>query len=323
MGLTRETFAVLAACLALTLTGCGDDDPVEPSPDPRAAWPTTSTPLDRTQLTWALGSVVHLGDRTFDAGSDVATFVVAGDGVFFTRDQDEPGPGSYSGDPDESDRPLYFTDGTGRPRQVARSAATLRVSPDGRFLAYLDLETGPKDGVGTAQIQTVVVDLRTGKDVVRSTEGMGDPDEDDLGAVYPESPPRVLILDATTAYVKPFRGDVLAFDLATGEATTSDQPVSDFDLPPLDDRQNPSGQWRIVDTDRFHDTLVSAEQTVTPTGVPGPLDLRYWLDDRTAVGIALEPPGSPLVTCVVPTGRCAEVRGSAGEVVFPSGLLDY
>ena len=317
MGLRRLAAALLL--VAVTTGACGDDQDPRPTTQ---SWPTTQDPLAVSGLVWARGSEVHLGDadRTLDVGSQIATFVVAGDGVFFTRQSDEPGDGSYGGSPEQADRPLYYSEGTGRPIRVAPSAGSLRASPDGRYLAFLDLATGTKDQVGTAQIQTVVVDLTTGKEVVRSAQGMGDPSSDDLGAVYPESPPRLIKVDDRTAYVAPFHGDVLAFDLGTGKATTV---AADAAQPPYQDGRNDPGTWRILDPlndrDRFQPEHGRA---VAPSGVPGKIGLGFWLDDSTALGYALTQPGTPLLTCVVPSGRCTEVPGTRGDHIVYEGGLD-
>ncbi|MGF9757630.1 hypothetical protein AAII07_20770 [Microvirga sp. 0TCS3.31] len=83
MSRTRVSLAAaLLGVLALSAAGCGDDEP-DGSSD--ADWPRTTTPVDADGLVWAAGSTVHLPDgSTLDTEDPAGSYVVAGDGVWFT-----------------------------------------------------------------------------------------------------------------------------------------------------------------------------------------------------------------------------------------------
>lgn len=108
--------AVIAVVLALTagrglmaLTDTDDTPPAKPAPRPT---PTPHGPdqASRRQVVWAVGSTVHIGDRTVDVGRKVAGLAATDDGVVFTRDDEAmpPGCGMNSG----GCAVLYFTDGS-------------------------------------------------------------------------------------------------------------------------------------------------------------------------------------------------------------------
>lgn len=327
-------WASLAAAAVLALTGCGSDGGSEGGPEP-GGWPTSSAVLDPTGLVWAVGSTVHLGDgSTVDVGAPIRTYVVGASGVLFSSTDDDSGP-SYGGYLESW--PLYFSDGSGDPRQVAEAAATLRTSPDGRYLAYLDLASGPKDDFGTPQAQAVVVDLTSGEEVARTSTAMGETDSDDLTDLYSESSIGVASVTDETAYVDG-AGEEIAIDLASGDVGQSDR-TGGTRLPPSGDRRSPDGKWRIADSDvygdgRPHDRLVGpGGRTLDPRSDADLLDLRWWVDDTTVAGIAVDgavedgayTPGSSatLVTCVVPSGACTEVDGTTDQdVVIPEGTVE-
>ena len=327
----------VAAAAVLVLAGCGDSAGSHGSGGEQATgWPTSRTLLDPSGLVWAVGSVVHLADgTTLDVGEPIRSYVVGGSGIVFAAADADPGP-AYGGYLESW--PLSWSDGSGTARRVTAAAATPRTSPDGRYLAFLDLASGPKDGSGAAQAEAVVVDLESGTEVARSSASMGDPRADDLADLYSESDLGVVRVDDDVAYVHATDGDVLVIDLATGDVTTTDEAPDERPLPPDGDRRSPDGRWRIADADVYgdgppHDHLVGAGRTLQPRSDADLLDLRWWVDDSTVAGIAVDgqvadgayAPGSSavLVTCVVPSGACAEVDGTRDEdVVLPEGTAE-
>lgn len=141
------------------------------------------------------GSVVTLPDGTkVDVGKRVAVYVVAGAGVYFLPEgSDELHVATVDGD----------VSGVG----AHPYPDSLYVSPDGRYLAFLEAERLPW--------KAVVVDLVEGDEVVRSTDGMGR--GVGLEELYAELEPAVLGLTDTTAYLMT-TDDVVAFDLDSGDS---------------------------------------------------------------------------------------------------------
>ncbi len=327
MSRTRPA-AIAAVAVVLAASGCSDggaDARETPRAGDDASWTTSTDPLDTRGLVWASADdVVHLPDgTTVDVGQPMQTWVVAGDGVYFTSpdaEVDEDNPAA---------RPLLFVDRDGSPAEtgVAVYDESLGASPGGRYLGFVDATSGePDDFSGLPQGIAVVVDLTTGERVLESTEVMGDPDEDDLAHDYDETYLRVRFPDDRSAHVEGL-GD-LAVSLPDGTARpTDDGPRSPSD--PI----SPGGSWSIEDRG-FDDRIVSADGDPVQVRTDTPRrDLRWWLDDSTVVGIAIAGPGegqdlgpddtSRLVTCHVPDGSCTPVDGTEGvRVRFPVGAGD-
>ncbi len=138
-----------AAALLLMATACSSTDE---GGNPKggtdgsdeAAWTTSTDPVEAGGLIWASGSVVHLSDgTTIDVGGPLTTYVVAGDGVYFT-------PADSEDDADHGNMttgPLHFADRDG---EVTDTGVTVYVesigsSPDGRYLGMIDATSGPRD----------------------------------------------------------------------------------------------------------------------------------------------------------------------------------
>lgn len=323
--------ALLALGLVGAIAGCGSESG---GGTDAAAWPSADVSIDTSGLVFAVGDTVHLGDgSTLSVGDEIDRFVLGGGGVFFSRDESGPEVGRYL-----DAAPLYYSDGTGKATRLAESAANPRTSPDGRYLGFVDTISGEKDEYGTPLAQVVVVDLESGEEVARTSEGMGDPGSDDLRDLYEDAEPgALLVTDETASYDGV--GEVMAIDLATGEVGVSDRTEELFRLPPYDDRRSPDGSWRIIDEDRdypaTHDRLAPADGPKVPlSGVPPIVDLLWWVDDTTAAGVAVdggfgddgfyaEGTSAQLVTCVVPAGACTPVDGTTGTTVHvPEGTVD-
>ena len=317
-------------------TACGSDDPAG-SP---ASWPTTSTPVATDGLIWASGSTVHLPDgSTIDTGDLAGAYVVAGAGVWFA-----------SAEPDELENNelpelrVATADGV-EDLGVHPGIGSLTTSADGRWLAFIDrLE----EGAGSAE--AVVVDLTTGEEVVRSSEGLLPKETEgaDWTDLYEDAPVGMLGVVDGTAYVQGLN-TLVTHDLATGEATSADLDweairASDWwrSLHRTAPLPNPDGAWQIP-AQKFGATpvLESADGervTTTLPDVTGPLGspdvtgppleewrLRGWIDETKALGITPSRDGSGvdwltpvLLTCVVPSGECAVVEGTEEGVNLPS-----
>ena len=324
----------LAAALLL-VAGCSGTSGADPErePEPTAdspAWATSTDPIDPAGLVWASGSVVHLGDgTTVDVGGPLTTYVVAGDGVYFTPAQSDEAGAEHD---NMTTGPLHFADRDG---EVTDTGLTVYVeslgsSPDGRYLGMVDATSGPGDRFSdTPQATAVVLDLSSGERVVDTTDGMGDPDEDDLAHDYPEVYLGVRFPDSDSTFVEGL--DDRLYALPEGEGESVD--AIDVGLREPLDTTSPDGMWAIGDRD-FRDRLVPTTGTaVQPrTGTPR-WDLRWWLDDTTVVGIAISGPGegtdlgpentAELITCRVPDGSCSSVDGTRGQRVrFPVAFGD-
>lgn len=322
--------------LALALTGCGDDT--------GADWPSGGPSIDPRGLVWATGSTVHLGDgSTIDTGFPIDAYVVAPTGVYAVA---EP--------PADDDSGVRFAelqrvtpDGT-EPTGAHPEPTTLTVSPDGTHLAFID-RSGKADGFGTPLAEAVVVDLASGKEILRSADGMGDTDSDDLTDLYEELPPEILGISATRAYVIT-TDDVRSVDLDSGDVEVVGEDTGDVNEEPWYDAlqrdliaDNPNGQWSIRPQQGAAPQLVGTADTVVETRLsaadvgisgldPQPKGLSWtldsWLDDTTAVGtarVSSSLDGSEtqvLITCTVPDGGCRAVPGTEGGALVPEDRRD-
>lgn len=198
----KRLAATLLSLAALLLGGCG-------SPDDESARPVATTtlppqpPRDLVDLPVGSGDV-HAGDRVQVSDSvlrvndhvvrlaplQVADAVVVEGGVFFRNGGE-----------------LWFTD-LGRARATGYTdVQSLVASSDGRRLAFLDLEHGPKDRYGTPLAIAIAYDATTGAPLVTSYAGMGDVRTDDLTDLYEDAEPAI----------KGFDGEALLVHGATGD----------------------------------------------------------------------------------------------------------
>ncbi len=333
--MSRTHVALLVATLALT-TACGSDDPAG-SP---ASWPTTTTPVATDGLIWASGSTVHLPDgSTIDTGDLAGAYVVAGAGVWFA-----------SADPSEREGNalpelrVATADGV-EDLGVHPGIGSLTTSADGRWLAFIDrLE----EGAGSAE--AVVVDLTTGEEVVRSSEGLLPKETEgaDWTDLYEDAPVGMLGVVDGTAYVQGLNA-LVSHDLSTGEATSEDLDweairASDWwqSLHLTAPLPNADRTWHIpaqafgarpvlesADGERVTTTRPDATGPLGSPDVTGPpleeWSLGGWSDATTVVGKTPSRDGSSvdwlspvLITCVVPSGECTVVEGTEEGINLPS-----
>lgn len=194
-----KRLAALASVVALALTACGvpDDEAARPPAsaapmplDHLAPLPVGKAELGPGDRVRARGSTLVVDGRVVDlAPMRVDEFVAVHGGVFFRNGTE-----------------LWFTD-LDRARATGYSdVESLAASPDGRRLAFLDLEHGPRDRFGTPLATSVVYDATTGMPLLASYAGMGDLGKDDLKDLYEDGEPRIIGFD----------GDSLVVDGATG-----------------------------------------------------------------------------------------------------------
>jgi hypothetical protein len=330
---SRRPLAAATCLLALgpVLVGCGDDSD---DGDDDTAWSAGSASVETRGLVWASGSTIHLGDgTTLDAGVPIRSYVVAKGGAYVVPDtgsDDERWPELLRVTPDGSE-----------PLGVHPESDSLTPSPDGGHLAFLD-RSGERDTYDTPLAEAVVVDLATGREVLRSDDGMGDPATDDLADLYEDATPYVVGVDDEHAWFHTV-GDVRSVDLASGEVEEVDDSDGITDQPWYDAlhtelvADSPDGAWSIrpprVDEE-------GAPQLVPDTGAPvttrltaadlgfGPLDpqpedlswsLDSWLDATHAVGVAGTITHGEqtyvIITCAVPDGTCTAVAGTENAIL--------
>jgi hypothetical protein len=323
----RRTLTMLVAAATMTLTACGSDDSA-------LDWSNADDPVGANSgLVWADAQTgeVHLSDgSTLSADRPISSFVVAGQGAYVVA---------------KANKNLVEVGPKGPRKTGAYVDQAPTASPDGRYLAFIDSKAGPKDEGGVHLLTSVVVDLKTGKEVFRSTRGMGDPDKDDLTVLYENVTYRVLGMTDETVWIEPARGAIFAVDLATGKVTpTPDSEVdTEVDNPwegprlgaePLYGPANQDRSWGIrhmskpapdlssdpaFDVER--DVLESADGTrVAPRTGAVSWYFKQWIDKATVAGFANryldqadrmdDRPPSSLLTCTVPDGDCTLVPDS-------------
>lgn len=325
---------VLGTVLGLGLTACqssggpGSDDPV---------LPTGTGPLATDGLVWAVGSTVHAGRESIDAGRPVRAMVAARGRVYLLRGRSDV---------------VRVSDGS-RTRATGLHAHELRVSADQRYLGFLD----------TSQTRwvTVLVDLRTGRVVVRDDAGMGDAG-DDLADLYEDAEPGLLGFDGASLFVRAAEGnEVMSWDARTGERTehgngyaARSDPGGGRELPALVRRGrlvvprdryrstqrghlSPDGSVALMPVGDGTEVFATASGRRLPADVPGRhFVLGGWTAPGTAYGLAFRgsafgPHRVRLVVCrlTVEQRRCRVVRTlrppAHALVLFPTGspATDY
>ena len=312
VGLRAATAAVLA--LGALTSGCGDGGPLGGGDEPDWSVATQAPAFPGDGLIWALGSDVHLGDDSeVEAGQEVSEFVVTDTGLFTIG----------------SDRTLRFLDAESEETDLGIEADGLALSPDGRYFATVDFSSGEQDRYGTPQAETVVVDLTTGEEVLRSPEGMGDPGEDDFTALYSEYSFSLWFTDEQTLVVQ--ATEPVEIDLADGSAEVLDsEPTNPAEA--VYRLESPDGESTIYSPGGFQDQVTTPDGTVTPRPGTERWNLEWWVDDDTVAGYAIAGPLEDgdlqgddtqvtLMTCEIPAGDCDLKPESTNErgVVFPTG----
>jgi hypothetical protein len=328
---------MLVAAATLTLAACGSDEGA-------LDWSKADNPVGADSgLVWADARTgeVHLPDgSTLSADRSISSFVVAGKGAFVVdrakKDLVEVGPKGPR-------KTGIFVD----------HAPTS--SPDGRYLAFIDTKAGPKDEGGVHQLTSVVVDLKTGKEIFRSTRGMGNPDKDDLGVLYENVTFGVLGMTDTTAWIHTAKADILSIDLGSGKVTSAPADniqdeknpwVSRPLTPPtIGGPTNADRSWGIYHVSKMdrqlstdpavkfpYDELESSDGTrIVPRVNAKNWYFKQWVDDTTVVGFANTGLDNPdrikhtmsrsLLTCTVPDGDCTIVPDSE-NAILPEPSLD-
>ncbi|WP_299053910.1 hypothetical protein [uncultured Nocardioides sp.] len=214
--------------LATVAVGCGGDDPPSGDGAPGVAWASG----DRVRL--ASGA-----ERVLD--SEVTWFAETVEGVAYLP-VTEP---SSTEDGNPLGSPLLLDDGSGEPVELAGDASGPVASPDGRWLAWNELDTAERQ----VRLGLVLYDVTTGE---RTS-----PFPPDTGLVADR-------LTDVTLHVTTFRGPRV-LDLATGRS----RPARAVDRVAADPRlSSPDGRRLTADLD-----------------LPGDVRVVRWVDDETVAGV--------------------------------------
>ena len=291
------------------LTACGDDV-ATPGATSGSTIPVGDLTVRPGELVWAVGSTVHVGDRSEDVGRRIDQFVVGPHGIYYV-----------------SHGSLWFTDLDREKRVVERLRFTSPVlSPDGRYIGFLDFSTAPAS--------TVVYDLETGRETVRDDSGMGDA-KDDLADLYEDAEPFFLGFDHEAAYSQGVDDSVFRIPLDGSDVTVERRGTGSGRVPaavlppPGQGRQIRTGLGGEISPDgtvALRNLLNLRFRPVARTGDGGPLDVALggdrnrfaiagWLDDHRVWGAAGRARGAvslgrsaTLVACDLrPGGRCEDL----------------
>jgi len=198
----RILLGLLVLLVPLALVGCGapDDETARPVPartlPPEQPRELVDLPVGRadvraTEQVRARGSVLRVGRRAVQLAPLRADELAVVDGGVFFRSGTE----------------LWFTD-LDRARATGYDVvSSLVASPDGRRVAFVDLQHGPKDSGGTPLAIALAYDATSGQALVASYAGMGDVLTDDLALRYAKNPPAITAFDGDDLIVHGTTGD--------------------------------------------------------------------------------------------------------------------
>ena len=185
--------AVLTAMAAL-LGACADSAGSPPAAEARKA------SFAEPEVTWAQGRTLHYGPRQFDLGPGVVKRLWRTSYGFIylhAEDGSMDAPSIYR-----------FFDGA-RSTPLPGEPSSVAVSPDGRYAGWIDIQGTPAmpdhvrreaaDENDDGPAEAVVVDLRTGRVVMRNRDDMGDRGED-LADLYEDGDLRFGGFDEKYAY---------------------------------------------------------------------------------------------------------------------------
>ena len=214
----RGTAAVLiAAMFALVISGVVSGCGTPPVASDNVAQgdrllPAGGTPFAEPRLTWAQGRTIHYGDQSFaDVVDRNITGLLRTPTGFFLR---------VASDGDllhEYDDVVYWNGDT--VTEVSSAIPSFEVSVNGKYAGWLERDPDESRG-GLAAIR--VVDLSTGRAVVSTTDGMGDPRDgaEELAELYANAWPNFEGFDALGyAYWRRAAGDIrdVRRDLGSGD----------------------------------------------------------------------------------------------------------
>jgi hypothetical protein len=339
----RRAKTILGGAVAAALAaGCGAGSPTESA---TYDLPTGQRAASAAAVVFATGEELQIGARTYPIKPAPQTMVDTAGGVYYLTHGV-----LYRWDRDR-DRSLRVADIGG--------IGWLSTTFDGRFLAFVDYEHGPRNLGGHRIAEAVVFDTTTGRQLVRDATGNGSRSgTEDLSDLYAESPPTILGFDDDAVYAQTAKGGAIArWDLETGHRSDlgdTEYPVTenrpggplvDFDLVHGVPRETPAATGgayagrRSPDGRRVAYTLVGRPVVYT-AGDRKPLRLSVegrqfvlagWLDEDRFYGLAVDESKratAQVMVCAVTASRCTAasrpVPAEDGTLpVFTTGDFPY
>ncbi|MFC4787133.1 hypothetical protein ACT8ZV_21835 [Nocardioides sp. MAHUQ-72] len=192
--------------------------------------PTGPPVASPAEVVFATGEELHVGSRTYPIRPAPQTMVSTAGGLYYLAEG------------------VLYRWGRDRSARIADIGGIgwLSTTADGRYLAFVDYEHGPRNAHGSRIAQTVVFDTSTGRELVRDATGNGDrTSTEDLSDLYSESTPTVLGFDDDAVYAQTAKGGAISrWDLDTGKRSD----LGDLAYPVTENR--PGGP--LVDFDLVH-----------------------------------------------------------------------
>lgn len=339
----RWAKTILGGVAAAALTaGCGT---LSPTGSDAYNLPTGKRAASAAAVVFATGEELHIGARTYSINPAPQTMVDTAGGLYYLTHGV-----LYRWDRDH-ERSLRVADIGG--------IGWLSTTFDGRYLAFVDYEHGPRNHGGHRIAEAVVFDTTTGRQLVRDATGNGSPSgTEDLADLYAESTPTILGFDDDAVYAQTAKGGAIArWDLETGRRSdlgdteypaTENRPggpLVDFNLVHGVPRETPAATGgayagrRSPDGRRVAYTLVGRPVVYT-IGDRKPVQLAVggrhfvlagWLDAARFYGLAVDEtkrPTAQVMVCSVTASRCTAasrpVPAEDGSLpVFTTGDFPY
>ena len=271
--------------------------------------PATATPAaPRAEVTYAVGSTLHIGDESVDVGHEISAYVRTADGYAFT-DPDGTVWSWLGGEAIE----VGTTDAR-RPRLVADDEGTLVAWVDRQQPAVVVLDQGTGETWPLAESRPSYVYALDGRTAYwRDDRGAVAVDVDSVAS-------RVIDARAKgTRDILAVEDGLVAFQGGADGPHLGTSPDDGITLPDVYGSVgafSPDAAWFTIDAD---DPLVYDAHT----GEQVAFDLDYgfaagyeWLDESTVVMVAGREPNNDaqavLLTCTVPAGTCEEATGELG-----------
>jgi hypothetical protein len=292
-------------------------------------------------LTYAVGSTIHYGERSIDVGEEVQFLAVTDDGVAFVREPDNAQPG---------DKPVWFTSGN----TVERIGTTFGSPARGYLVEASDsgsmLVVRRDGGPGPGRPSFDVIDTSTGNVIHRESAGFGDTFEllgvhdDAIYWVYPRESSCTLAGEAGCLRFRRVTGYDVATDsvvsvswarydeevrskarMIVGPDPGSPPVPGTFPLDPVFDRQGTDLVAR--DNDGGRELALNEARTGDPIRLQVPagaseatrFELSQWLDDDRFVLFGYTEPlteyanEGDMFVCALSTGDCRlQLRGRPG-----------
>jgi hypothetical protein len=267
----RWVKTLLGGVAAAALTaGCGTGSPTGSAP---YDLPTGQRAASTAAVVFATGEELHIGTRTYPIRPAPQTMVDTAAGLYYLTHGV-----LYQWDRDH-ERSLRVADIGG--------IGWLSTTFDGRFLAFIDYEHGPRNLGGHRIAEAVVFDTTTGQQLVRDATGNGSRSgTEDLSDLYAESTPTILGFDDDAVYAQTAKGGAIArWDLEDGHRSD----LGDNEYPVTENR--PGGP--LVDVNLVHGVPRETPAAEAGTARGRGAALSCWQAGPTQTGSTASPSTRP------------------------------